>query len=70
MDSEKTQQGDFCQTIHDESLSEESISVNEPHHLKRNLKARHIQVRNNHDVFFFYSTLETNRSADLLQTNR
>jgi amino acid permease len=46
MDSEKTQQGDFAQTIHDESLSEESISVNEPHHLKRNLKARHIQVRN------------------------
>ncbi|CAO3690861.1 unnamed protein product [Umbelopsis ramanniana] len=44
MDSEKTQQGDFCQTIHDESLSEESISVNEPHHLKRNLKARHIQM--------------------------
>ena len=55
MDLEKTQQGDFCQTVHDESLSEESISINEPHHLKRNLKARHIQVRTWMVCFFFYT---------------
>jgi amino acid permease len=47
MDSEKIQQDDTFTTVqHAESCSIESTSVNEPYHLKRSLKARHIQVSN------------------------
>ncbi|CAO3677004.1 unnamed protein product [Umbelopsis vinacea] len=45
MDSEKIQPDDTFTTVqHAESCSVESTSVNEPYHLKRSLKARHIQM--------------------------
>jgi amino acid permease len=44
MDSEKYQQEDGISTVqHAESLSDEPFSVDQPH-LRRGLKARHIQV--------------------------
>lgn len=44
MDSEKYQQEEGVSTVqHAESISDEPLSVDQPH-LRRGLKARHIQV--------------------------